>query len=157
MIGQRVLAWFDPETPEILSVTDMNRKNAFAVERADALPAMDATPEQLSQAMSQVNAHMQHARAYYRTLRSTHVVSFRRNVVDRAASALGREISQQQADLDQKQKQQARRTRSVHRDAAELGLPAGILDTQSPEAANYTRMMIEARREAAKENGKEAE
>jgi len=147
LIGQTVLAWFNPETPELLSVTDMDRKNAFAVERANALPAMDA--------MHQANAHMAHTRAYYRTLKSAQPVAFRRNVVDRATSALGREIGEQQAQLEQKQKQQVSRTRTVHRRAEELGLPVSILDTQSPDADEYTRLMVEAKREAAQESQEE--
>ena len=149
LIGQTVLAWFNLETPEILSVTDMDRKNPFTIERAEALPAMDATPEQMAGAMEQVNAHLLHARAYYRSIRSATPVVFRRNLVDRATSALGREMGEQQAEIEQKQKQKqkATRSRTVHRRAQELGLPASILDTESAEGEAYTRLMLEARRD----------
>ncbi len=45
MIGQNCLAFFHVDFPDLLHVTDMNRRNAFTV-RAARLPAMSATPEQ---------------------------------------------------------------------------------------------------------------
>ncbi len=151
LIGQTVLAWVNPETPAVISVTDMDRKNPFAVERADAIPAMDATADQLSAAMRQANAHMEHARTYYRTLRNAHQVAFRQNVVDRVTSSLGREMQAHQAELQERQKVGENRSRTVHRRASELGLPPGILDTQSAEAEDFTRLMVEAKREAEKD------
>ncbi len=45
LIGQDVLAWFDPETPEHIVLTDMNRKNPILVERSAAVPALDTDSE----------------------------------------------------------------------------------------------------------------
>ncbi len=47
--AQTVLAWFNPEVPENLTVTDMNRENAFSVDRSPRVPAMDAPAELLEE------------------------------------------------------------------------------------------------------------
>ena len=39
LVGEKVLAWFNPEMPELLTVTDMNHKNAFCVELSENPPS----------------------------------------------------------------------------------------------------------------------
>ena len=46
LIGQEVLAFYNLEMPELLTVCDMKRQNYFSVARVE-LPAMSATKEQL--------------------------------------------------------------------------------------------------------------
>ena len=138
LIGQTVLAWFNPETPEILSVTDLDREHPFAVELAPSVPAIDATPEQLSGAIEQASAHMMHARAYYRTLRSAQPVAFRRNLVDDAAAELGREMHHQQTERQTAVKESQQRLAKGHRAARSLNMrlpSAALQDTESVEAA----------------------
>lgn len=114
--GQQVNAWFNPELPETLSVTDMNRENAFCVERTQAVPAMDAPAELLTQEMERINAHMKFARVRYRTLKARFSVPFRRTIADAQTVQLGVEIAQQQNKVearradDQKKQTRARKT-----------------------------------------------
>ena len=55
--GQTVLTWFNPELPEILTVTDMDRKNPFTIARTQEVPAMDAPPELLAQELERIAQH----------------------------------------------------------------------------------------------------
>ena len=79
LIGQEVLAWWNPETPDVLAITDMKREHPLLVERAQSVPAMDAPAELLGQEIARCNAHTHHARTYYRTLKAKHTQEFRPN------------------------------------------------------------------------------
>jgi hypothetical protein len=85
-IGRDMLAWWNPETPEVLCVTDMNRENVFAVERAESVPALDATEEEMGEAMAQINAHGSYARERYRVVKAKLQPIFRTNAVSRDVS-----------------------------------------------------------------------
>lgn len=90
--GQMVLAWFDPELPEVLSVTDMNRENAFCLSRSPQVSAMDAPEEILALAMQGVEQHMGHARTRYRIIQAKHNQRFRQNIVSASVLETGRQI-----------------------------------------------------------------
>lgn len=116
LIGQTVLTWFNPEAPEIISVTDQDRQNPFAVARTQEIPAMDATPAQMKEEMGRIAAHQEHAKAYYRTLQSKFARNFRRNLLDGRTSALGDAFTEQQTAVRQETQQAAaldRRDRKV--------------------------------------------
>jgi hypothetical protein len=101
LIGQQVLAWFNPEIPDLLAVTDMNRKNPFTVERVHDVPAMDASPEVLAQAMAGLGEHNGYARTRYQMLASKIRVPIRANLIDRPTADLGRAIESQAAESQQ--------------------------------------------------------
>jgi hypothetical protein len=98
-VGQRVLAWFNPELPELLAVTDMNRENCFTVERAEEVPAMDAPDDVLQREMGRVAAHNAHARHRYRVLAKIANLNPRPTVMDRATADLGQAIESQKAEM----------------------------------------------------------
>ena len=127
--GQMVLAWFNPELPETLTVTDMNRENAFCVVRSPDVPAMDAPAEVLEQEMERIAAHQSYGRVRYRMLKTKHATPFRHSIVDRATAELGEQIetgqSRLQAEHGQEEKRQAK--------ARKLG--RGLKMTLSPTAA----------------------
>jgi len=43
--GEMVLAWFNVESPEFCTVTDLNKRNPIVLERAEPIPAMDASSD----------------------------------------------------------------------------------------------------------------
>jgi len=110
--GQTVLAWFNPDLPETLTVTDMNRENAFCVELSPSVPAMEAPAELLEQELETIAAHQSYARVRYRMLRAKYATPFRRAVVDGATAELGEQIaageSRLQAEHGQEEKRQAK-------------------------------------------------
>jgi hypothetical protein len=110
--GQTVLAWFNPETPEILSVTDMNRENPICVVRTQEVPAMEAPADLLAQEMGKINAHLSYARTRYRILKARVTVPFRRTFADTNTVLLGVEMAEQQnkaiASRDEQQKLQTK-------------------------------------------------
>lgn len=111
--GQTVLAWFSLEVPEILTVTDMNRENAFCVGLSPSVPAMDATAEQLQGAYAEIAAHQSYARVRYKTLKAKHAMPFRHAIVDRATAELGEQIAAGQSRMQVEQGREEKRQTKV--------------------------------------------
>jgi len=141
LIGQTVLAWFNPEAPDVLCVSDMERRNVFAVERSQEVPAVDAPEELLSTEQARIAAHQAPAKTYYRMLRSKFVPAFRHNLVDAATTDLGRQMHEQTAAREQEQKQQSRARKTFDR----LGMqsPRRIRPGQAEAAARLEKLLSE--------------
>jgi hypothetical protein len=135
--GEMVLAWFNPELPEKLSVTDMNRENAFCIERSPDVPAMDAPAELLEQEMQRIAAHQSYARVRYRMLKTKYATPFRRAVVDRATAELGEQIAAGQSRLQTEHGQEEKRQAKASKVYSRLRMVA-------PENAARRPGMIEA-------------
>ncbi|HOC57903.1 MAG TPA: hypothetical protein PKI20_19950 [Verrucomicrobiota bacterium] len=131
--GQMVLAWWNPELPETLTVTDMNRENAFCVALSPSLPAMDATTEQLEDEFGRIAAHQSYARVRYRMLRTKYATPFRRAVVDGATADLGRQIEAQQAQTRAEQGQEARRQTKLSSLSRNLNMTLSPAAARRPE------------------------
>lgn len=135
LIGQRVLAWFNPETPEILAVTDIDRNNAFTVERTQEVPAMDAPADLLAQEMARVNAHNSYAKTRYRILRAKFSTPFRRTIADSDTVRLGAEIATQRSEIETRQKSETKQLARTRKTARDLGLIISPTAARRPETA----------------------
>lgn len=69
--GHRVLAWFDIEDATILTVTDTDGRNAFAVEKATMPAAINPAKEDLTAAIREIKAHASAKKAYYTNLKDS--------------------------------------------------------------------------------------
>lgn len=150
LVGQTILAWFDPENSEVLAVTDMNRKHPFTLERSQSVPAMidledEAGQEIMAQEMRRIEDHQAYAKVRYRTLSTQFARPFRQNLVDRKTVELGQEMSRQKQELQTKQRQSTVRLDTVHRKAKELGIPQAILNNRSSEANEGLDLMRRAK------------
>ena len=156
LIGQRVLAWFNPETPEVLTVTDLNRQNPFCVARSQDVPAMDAPADLLDQELDRIEQHQAYAKARYRTLKARHATPVRPMIADRAAIELGAEIGQRRAAVEL---EQSKDTRRLAKGAAlSRGIGMGISDEhlRRPgvvEDAEQLNELLNAGDETTKGNG----
>jgi hypothetical protein len=122
---QTVLAWFNPDMPEILTVTDMNRENAFCVERSQDVPAMDAPEELLGQEMARIEAHQSYARVRYRMLKSKFATPFRRVIADAATAELGARIEAEQSRVSAERSSQQRQQTKARKISSRLGMIVG--------------------------------
>jgi hypothetical protein len=129
LIGQDILAWFNPEAPEVISVTDLDRQNPFAVPLSPEIPAIDATPEQMRSAVEPIAAHQSHARAYYRTLKNKFERPFRANLVAPQITELGQTFDRQQTAVQE----QTRAAASLERRADKLGVNVSRSDPRREE------------------------
>ena len=141
--GQMVLAWFDPENPEILAVTDMQRQNAFSIARSHDVPAMDCQDGSLSAEMAVIAEHQEFAKSRYRVLKSKHAVKFRRMIADPKTLALGAQMEKQREELQVRGREASTRRRNIDRLAREVGRAPGSYG-YSPQDEEGLIMMKEA-------------
>jgi hypothetical protein len=137
--GQTMLAWFNPEAPELLTVTDMDRGNAFCVERSQSVPALDATEEQLAQELGRIEEHMGYATTRHRILKPKFALSFRTNVVSPAVQEIGETIT---AARQQMTTESATRTKA-RKVAASVGMrPENLRRPDQIEAAEELSRLL---------------
>lgn len=152
--GQTVLAWFNPELPEILTVTDMNRESPFSVEQSRSVPAMDATAEELEQEFSRIEAHMSYAKTRYRTLKSKYAVAVRSPVVDGATAELGREIAAGADRIKSERAQQTHEQTKARKAYSRLGMTPPTDSARRPgqiEAVERLAVLMETKEDASNE------
>ena len=122
LIGQRVLAFYNLEMPELLTVSDMDHKHYFTV-RAVKLPAMSATREQLAEANKLRKAHMAPAKAIFNSIKHEVISTITRdNEQGEQANGLGRFHNQQMAQEEAENTERGRKLRKLQVKAAAAGI-----------------------------------
>ena len=106
LVGEKVIAFFDPTRPESISITDLKGENLQTVERLDDVPAFDATPEQLRKAKHAIKAHRDFGRRLYSELKSKFEPPVRPVIADSQSVEKGREMENQRAQLLEQKKQE---------------------------------------------------
>ena len=140
--GERVLAWFNPEAPQVLAVTDLDMSNPFSVERAPSAPAMADSKEdkkKVSAAIALAESHNKYARTRYRTLKALHEVKFRGNLVSGEMVELGQQMEAQRGALKEKEKMQDRARRIYGR--LNMPMPADVSPEQIKAVENMERLL----------------
>ncbi|HOX01129.1 MAG TPA: hypothetical protein PKW32_02015 [Verrucomicrobiota bacterium] len=136
LVGETVLAWFDPGEPDSIVITDMKRKNPITIERIVSVPAVsldDAGNDLLSKAMETIADHQRHAIVRYRSLKSKYSRPFRANVVDRQTVEFGQEIARQKKQIAIADRQESSRARWIERKAGEADVPLSIIPGRDSE------------------------
>jgi hypothetical protein len=142
-VGQEVLAWFDPEAPEHLGVTDLKKGNPIIVSRqrpVDFLAAIDPGSESAGEYRREVEkaeALVKRNRALFRILKKNFEPTFALNgAAPREVMQLGPAFEagrQRAAEQEAKREQEASRRSSIERDAQKLGIdPALIRNHPNP-------------------------
>ena len=116
--GKDVLAWFSPENPEVLCVTDLNKKNPFTVERAQSVPLMNAAPELLAQELARNEAHNTYGKRIFKAVKQRFPDEyrermFRPNIVDEDTAELGLEMEYQRKEVAKKQKKETKQKKKI--------------------------------------------
>ncbi|MDF7808722.1 hypothetical protein P4E94_14835 [Pontiellaceae bacterium B12219] len=116
--GMEVLAWFSPENPEILCVTDLKKKNPFTVERAQAVPLMDADPDLLDQENSRNATHNNYGKRLYKAVKQRFPDElrdrmFRPTYVDEQTAELGLEMEHQRAEAEKSKKKTTNQKKKI--------------------------------------------
>lgn len=103
LIGRDVLAYYNVDAPELLTVSDMKRQNYFTVKRIE-LPAMSATDAQFAETHGQIRGHRSAAKALYGEIKHDLVSTITRDGEhDEATMELGRfHNAEAQAHAEQK-------------------------------------------------------
>jgi hypothetical protein len=144
LLGQSVLAWFNPENPAVLHVTDGDRKFLCSVERDEDVPAMDASPEDMDAAMSRNASHLAYGRRLFRSIRPLFSDAFisrmsARVVVDQNTPDLGNRMAEKEQAFAARQVEGRKRETEVSRILADRGIPSGT----TPAAKSIARRQSE--------------
>lgn len=150
LIGREMLAWYNPDTPEHICLTDMERKNPIMLPRANDPHAIEGGDVLVSE-LQRASGHLEHTRTRYRVLSALARQQRRQVLPSRAVVELGSEINRVQVEAAESQQ----RLKGTQRKARQLGIaPAAQVD--DPERANRGMDLIEqARRRNAKKVSQE--
>ena len=134
LIGREVLAFYNLEMPELLTVCDMKRQNYFSVRRVE-LPGMSATRQQLEEVNRLRKAHMAHAKSIFGELRHEVVSTISRDTeCSEESRSLGRFHNQRTAKAKAEKSATTRKLRSIQLQAAAEGIAV------SPSVRNPDRV-----------------
>lgn len=114
--GKTVLAWFDPETPDFIAVTDMDRKKPYLVERSLPVDFLAAPGDaNYENEIAKAAAHSSYLRTRYHSLKATFRPTFRRNVVDVQTAATAQELQQQREEYTAREREKKAAGKSFSR------------------------------------------
>ena len=121
--GKTVLAWFDPESPDIILVTDQARKNPYLVERSHAVDFL-ATPNDpaFQTEIAKAAAHSSFPKARFNTLKSKVGLPVRRNLLAIQTAETGQEMIRQREQFAATQKQAAAENRQAQKYYGSFGM-----------------------------------
>jgi hypothetical protein len=130
--GKTMIAWFNPEYPELLSVSDEKMRNVFTVERALPIPAMGATDEQLAEALAKNAQHDAYAKALYRSVKLRFSDRFMKQMfqpvfVDEKTAGAGRQMLEQREKIIQESIRRDRQEVAARQKARQFGFSEDTL------------------------------
>jgi hypothetical protein len=156
LVGHEALAWFDPENPETLVVTDMKRRNPICVARSNEVSALECVtdPEsgRLAQELRRVEGQSSYVKARFAAVKSKFPMPQRIALADACTLQLGQAIDQGKAA----QKEKTMRVERGRRQARRLDIPAVMID-DDPDTLRGLELMAEAQREHTRGGAPESE
>src|SRR5581483_7604902 len=120
--GRALVAWFNPEIPELCTFSDENMKNPFTVERLGQVNGL-VPDENYKRQVARIQAAAQHSKKLYRVLKSKFEPMFRKNLVSAQTAEFGQAVTQQQQDTLSRVQAETKLRTKIHREAAKLGRP----------------------------------
>ena len=139
--GARIMVHFDPDLPEVITVTDLQRQNPISIPRS-ARTYTTADPVTQNE-LGKKSACASYLRARFRTLEAKHKPVVRRPIVSPATAELGAQIESQRAALVTEEKRVARTRRA----AAKIDLhltPAARRNAETPAALEALERFLNA-------------
>ena len=122
LIGREVLAFYNLEMPDLLTVCDIKRQNYFSVGRVE-LPAMSATPEQFAEVNKLRKGHMAHAKGIFGELQHEVVCTITRDKEHSEDSRnLGRFHNEETERAQAEKSEQGRKMRRLQSELAAQGI-----------------------------------
>jgi len=146
LVGQDALAWFDPENPEALVVTDMQRRNPIRVERSNEVSALECITDpgsgRLAEELRRIEGMASYPKARFVAVKSKYPMPQRIVLTDARTVELGRAIAQGKAAHQEK----TVRVERGRRQARRLDIPAVMID-DDPDTLRGLELMAEAQSE----------
>jgi hypothetical protein len=127
-IGQQMLAWFDSQNTDVLTVTDMNMRNPFTVERAGSVEAdtdLAEDPEEYAREAARIDAHMAYGKARFVAFKQKFGEP-RRNVIASGTAQLGAEFDRQKAEVRERRAKRVVTAEAAEKAGRRIGLPSNV-------------------------------
>ena len=144
--GKTVLAWFDPDCPEFLCVTDMNRQNPYLVERADAVDFLAEPGDPVfEREIAKAASHSAYPRARFNVLKAKFASTYRRNIVDVETAETAQEFNRLRTDKQAEQKQVSAETGRARKSFSRIGMtsPRKLRPGQSESAQRLAEILAD--------------
>ncbi len=155
LVGQEVLAWFDPENPETLVVTGMQRRNPICVARSKEVSALECVTDpdsgRLAQELRRVAGQGSYMKARFTAVKSKFPMPQRLALADADTEQLGQKFEQ----LKTKQAEKTVRVDRMRRQANRMDIPAVMID-DDPETQRGLELLAEAERDHQRGGNQEA-
>jgi hypothetical protein len=140
LVGREVLAWFDPENPETIVVTNMDRTNPIYVSRSENPSALESliAPDSgtLGRELSRIEGQASYMKTRFNVVKAKFPLPQRRLLAAAQALNLGAEIETQKSAIAAHRDQSRRRMATNRNRARRLDIPTVLVgdDEQSRRA-----------------------
>ena len=143
-IGQKVIAWVNPNAMENLVFTDPNWKNAFTVERQNPVNRLRTDGRYLEE-VAKIEGHYSALKTEYSASKAKFHQTFRKNIVNKSIVEIDAQVAKAQA----RQAEHKARGQKLRRQAESLGIPSALVRGSTREELSAVEMIEDARREHA--------
>ena len=137
LVGREVLAWFDPENPETIVVTNPDRTNPICVARSENPNALESliAPESgtLGRELARIEGQASHMKTRFNVIKAKFPLPQRQLLAAAQAEELGAEITAQKSELAEKATRRQRQRSQVQRIAQGTGI--ALAETAQPDDA----------------------
>lgn len=143
LIGREVLAWFDPENPETIVVTNSDRTNPICVARSQSPNALesliDPNAGTLGRELARVEDQASHMKTRYNVVKAKFPLPARLLLNSAPAIELGAEIAAQKTEIAATQNRQRRQLGHAQRLAERTGIvvPETARGNLQPDDASF--------------------
>ncbi|MDL5055337.1 hypothetical protein QQ056_17535 [Oscillatoria laete-virens NRMC-F 0139] len=115
--GEQVMVWYNMDkAPDFITITDANKRNPRVIPRAEAIPAMSATNEQINVATAINNAHQKYSTTLYSIVKPLFSASremTRYESPDLDTTLTSMEIEKQEEQVTREKKEKITRTKKL--------------------------------------------
>jgi hypothetical protein len=150
LVGREVLAWFDPENPETIVVTNPDRTNPICVSRSENPNALESliAPESgtLGRELSRIEDQSRHVKTRFNVIKAKFPLPQRQLLAAPPAEELGKEIAAQRSKLMEKATLQQRHRNQARRLGQDTGIfiPESGIGNLTPEQIRKMRDFMNA-------------
>lgn len=143
LVNRDVLAWLDPENPETIVITSLDRKNPICVARSENPNALESliAPESgtLGRELARIEGQASHLKTRYNVVKAKFPLPQRQLLEAAAAVELGEQITAQKTDLSERAMVRQRQRGQAQRFAQRTGIavPESAQQSLRPDEAKF--------------------
>ncbi len=137
LVGRDVLAWFDPENPEIITVTNLDRTNPICVACSENPSVLESiiAPESgtLGRELARIEGQASHMKTRFNVIKAKFPLPQRQILAAAQVTELGEEIATQKAALNENAARRQRQRSQANKFAQRTGI--AMAETAEPDDA----------------------